>query len=239
MQKHKNSLKAKRILSVAASVMMVMFFTVADARVSLKSFKSSSPSKAAVPVSPAPAKAASDKSTLSTAAGAAVGAAAGRAVGSAVAGTPQKPSSTPAVTPIKDIAAAKAALLAPETFTYNPVGKSDPFKPFIETDIKAASAQGLARAIPLSPLQRLEVEQFTLVGIAGNPNRRVAMVEDKMNKKFYPLIIGTTIGKYSGKVVDIQPDRVIVDERGTTTIEGTKTKPKRIIMRLSRDEVKP
>ena len=224
---------------------MVMVFSSADAKISLKSFKSSSPSKSSAPVSPAPApaapaKAASDKSTLSTAAGAAVGATAGRAVGSAVAaGTSSKPSTTtPAAAPIKDIATTKAALLNPETFTYTPLGKSDPFKPFIETDIKSASAEGRVRSIPLSPLQRLDVEQFTLVGIAGSPNRRVAMVEDKMNKKFYPVTVGTAIGKNSGKVVDILADRVIVDEKGTV-FEGSKIKPKRIIMRLSRDEVKP
>ncbi len=223
---------------------MVMVFSSADAKISLKSFKSSSPSRSSAPVSPAPApaapaKAASDKSTLSTVAGAAVGATAGKAVGSAVAGAPQKPSAkAPGAAPITDIAATKAALINPETFTYTPLGKSDPFKPFIETDIKAASAEGRVRSIPLSPLQRLDVEQFTLVGIAGSPNRRVAMVEDKMNKKFYPVTVGTAIGKNSGKVVDILADRVIVDEKGTV-FEGSKIKPKRIIMRLSRDEVKP
>ncbi len=241
MQKHKNSLKVKSIFVLTVSVMTVMLFTVAEARVSVKSFKSSSPSKsvAPAPAPAAPAKAASDKSTLSTAAGAAVGATAGRAVGSAVAGTPSKPATTtPAAAPITDIAATKTALLNPETFTYTPLGKSDPFKPFIETDIKAASAEGRVRSIPLSPLQRLDVEQFTLVGVAGSPNRRVAMVEDKMNKKFYPVTVGTSIGKNSGKVVDILADRVIVDEKGTV-FEGSKIKPKRIIMRLSRDEVKP
>lgn len=243
MRKQNNHLKTKRVLLITTAVMTVMIFSFAEARVSVKSFRSSSPSKSVAPAKPAPAppaapaKAPSDKTTLSTVAGAAVGAAAGRAVGSAVAGSSKKPGE-PAVTPIKDIAAAKAALLAPETFTYSPIGKSDPFKPFMETEIKP-SARGFIKGVPLSPLQRLDVDQYTLVGVAGTPNRRVAMVEDKMNKKFYPLIIGTTIGKNSGKVVEILSDRVIVDEKGTTTIEGTKFKSKRIIMRLSRDEVKP
>jgi Tfp pilus assembly protein PilP len=51
------------------------------------------------------------------------------------------------------------------------------------------------------------------VGIAGDDRRRTAVVEDGIAKKFYALFIGTYIGPNEGRVVEILPDRVIVEER--------------------------
>lgn len=77
------------------------------------------------------------------------------------------------------------------------------------------------------PLQREEVEKFRVVGIAGDQNRRVAVVEDAA-KKFYPLFIGTHIGVNKGKVLEILADRVIVEEYETS-------KAKRIILKLRKN----
>ncbi|MCK7504388.1 MAG: pilus assembly protein PilP [Desulfobacterales bacterium] len=71
------------------------------------------------------------------------------------------------------------------------------------------------------------VENFNLVGIAGDQIRRVAVVEDS-TKKFYPLFIGTRIGLHNGKVADILADRVTVDE-----LHGKKVK--RIILKLRKN----
>ncbi|MCK7480327.1 MAG: hypothetical protein M0C28_26010 [Candidatus Moduliflexus flocculans] len=60
-----------------------------------------------------------------------------------------------------------------------------------------------------------------------------SVIED-ITKKHYPLSIGTHIGVNNGKVVEILPDRVIVEEYKTK-------KAKRIVLRLhkNQDEVKP
>jgi len=143
-----------------------------------------------------------------------------------------KPAGT---TPVKgqqpslaDISAAKASLATPETYKYTSVGKTDPFKPFMELEAKPAKAK--AKAIPLSPLQRLDVEQYTLVGIAGSQKGRAAMVEDRKDKKFYPLFVGTSIGQNHGRVVEILADRVIVEEKQSNA------KAKRIVLLLHREE---
>jgi Tfp pilus assembly protein PilP len=105
-------------------------------------------------------------------------------------------------------------------YVYRPAGKSDPFQPFIETDLallkKMEMEQKKKAALkgrPISPLQQLDITQFRLAGIARNDTKRVAVVEDVTTKKFYPLFEGTYIGTNEGRVAEIQSDRVIVEER--------------------------
>ena len=124
--------------------------------------------------------------------------------------------------------AAPALLLpppaAPPTYSYSPAGKTDPFLPFVEIDLavkkekekKAKEEELKKRAAaskrPISPLQQAEIGQFRLVGIAGDDQRRMAIVEDGVAKKFYPLFVGTYIGPNGGRIVSILPDRLIVEE---------------------------
>ncbi len=124
---------------------------------------------------------------------------------------------------------------APEssTYSYNPAGKPDPFRPFVDDEISAKKKVEQKSVSSIYPLQREEADKFKLVGIAGDQNRRIAVVEDA-TKKYYPLSVGTHIGVNKGKVVEILPDRVIVEEYKTK-------KAKRIILKLhkNQDEVKP
>ncbi len=113
-------------------------------------------------------------------------------------------------------------------YSYNPLGKPDPFRPFIDVQITTtALKEKTAQVASIFPLQRAEVENFKLVGIIGDNRHRLAMVEDSA-KKFYPLFIGTRIGLHNGKVTDILADRVTVDE-----LEGKKIK--RIILKLRKN----
>jgi type IV pilus assembly protein PilP len=92
-------------------------------------------------------------------------------------------------------------------YTYNPAGKPDPFKPFIQlTPIKAG-----ARGVPLTPLQRYETNQLKLVAIISAREGNVALVEDSAGKGYF-LKKGTAIGKNDGKVTQILKDRVVIQE---------------------------
>lgn len=113
------------------------------------------------------------------------------------------------------------------TYSYRPLGKPDPFRPFVDVESTVAKKRKEGKAQSIFPLQRMGVEHFNLVGIAGDQIRRVAVVEDS-NKKFYPLFIGTQIGLHNGKVADILADRVTVDE-----LHGKKVK--RIILKLRKN----
>jgi type IV pilus assembly protein PilP len=139
---------------------------------------------------------------------------------------------------------------APPTYSYNPAGKSDPFLPFVEVDLavkkekeKRAIEEELRRVAiaskrPVSPLQQAEIGQFRLVGIAGDNLRRVAIVEDGVAKKYYPLSVGTYIGPNGGRIVSILSDRLIIEERlpEQTTDKAHKTQTRRITVMLHKEE---
>ena len=171
------------------------------------------------------------------------------AVGSSVPGlwaAPAPPPAAPAAAsggalekPLPD-----AASLPPvPTYEYSAAGKPDPFKPFMETEPapkpkkeipgKKRSAPGAA----ISPLQRLELAQFRLLGIAGDEHSRAAIVADGTTKKFYPLFVGTYIGLNGGRVAAILPDRVVVEERTETRDKKTKrVQVKKIPMLLHKEQ---
>jgi type IV pilus assembly protein PilP len=92
-------------------------------------------------------------------------------------------------------------------YTYNPVGKPDPFKPFIQM----TSTKEYSKRTPLAPLQKYEISQLTLVAIIVAPEGNIAMVEDLLGKGFF-LKKGTEIGKNDGKVKNIFMDKVIIEE---------------------------
>ncbi|MFA5181914.1 MAG: pilus assembly protein PilP [Syntrophales bacterium] len=179
--------------------------------------------------------------------GAVVGAAAARAVRGRVPGDAQADPSAD----VKDslpsgatVAAVKPAGADSLIFSYDPKGKPDPFKPFVEAELalrklKEAQFKKQQQKLPLSPLQRLGIEQFKIVGIGGNEKGRTAVVQD-MAGKYYTLSIGTPIGMNKGKVAKILGDRVIVEEPTTGGKRG-KTGAKKVEMKLLKEseEVKP
>ena len=118
-------------------------------------------------------------------------------------------------------------------YKYYPLGKPDPFHPFV--DVEIASKKKEERKFSAYPLERNEIENFKLSGIIGDNIQRLAIVEimDDGKLKFYPLLKGTPIGLHKGKVLEILADRVIVEETN-------KNKTKRIILKLHKDnEVNP
>jgi type IV pilus assembly protein PilP len=137
---------------------------------------------------------------------------------------------------------------APQAYSYAPAGKSDPFLPFVEIDLavkkekeKKAQEEELRKKAaaskrPISPLQLAEIGQFRLVGIAGDEQKRMAVVEDAVAKKFYTLFVGTQIGVNGGRIVSILPDRFIVEERApeqtTDTDKTQKARTRRITVML-------
>jgi len=117
-----------------------------------------------------------------------------------------------------------------ESYHYNPAGKPDPFRPFIDTVQKKAASKS-----PLSPLQKISIDEIKLVGIAGSGKKRFAMVEDSKGKRHhYTIYRRTPIGLNEGRVVNILPDQVIIEERIKTPSGEVKTK--RIIWKLRTEE---
>jgi type IV pilus assembly protein PilP len=92
-------------------------------------------------------------------------------------------------------------------YAYNPLGKPDPFRPFIQM----TSSKEYLRKVPRTPLQKYEISQLTLVAIILTPEGNIALVEDSLGKGYF-LKKGTEIGKNDGKVKQILKDKVIIEE---------------------------
>jgi type IV pilus assembly protein PilP len=116
-------------------------------------------------------------------------------------------------------------------YKYNPIGKPDPFKPFIEQELSLKKKS--ESKLPISPLQREGITNFRLVGISGDDHRRIAIVQD-VKGKAYPIFLGTYIGQNGGRVVDILPDRIIIEEK--IKVEDKQAKTNRLTIKLRKDE---
>ena len=91
-------------------------------------------------------------------------------------------------------------------YAYNPTGKPDPFKPFIQlTPIKEPKGPGI------TPLQKYDINQLRLVAVITVPEGNIALVEDSLGKGYF-VRKGTVMGKNDGKVKKILKDRVIIEE---------------------------
>ncbi len=101
-------------------------------------------------------------------------------------------------------------------YSYNPAGKPDPFKPFIQ------SASRGPRTAPATPLQKFDISQLKLVAIISTSDGNIALVEDATGKGYF-LKKGTWIGKNDGRVTKILKDTVIIQEVYQDIFGQTKT----------------
>jgi type IV pilus assembly protein PilP len=101
------------------------------------------------------------------------------------------------------------------TDLYNPEGKLDPFEPLFKKERVSLNAEKrkIKRRTPLTPLEKVNLSQLTLVGIIRAPSGNRALVQEASGKG-YIVKKGTYIGTQSGKIEQILEDRIIVDEEG-------------------------
>ena len=121
---------------------------------------------------------------------------------SAIENTPSTTSSKPGETTSQQDSAVKGS------YVYNPQGKMDPFRPFVDA---LASKQQQRPEVPLTPLQKFGITQLKLVGIIRGNSETRALIQDPSNKG-YIIDVGTLIGPNWGKVVEITPSQVIIVE---------------------------
>lgn len=123
----------------------------------------------------------------------------------------------------------------PDTYTYNHVGRNDPFKPFLSPITAAPIEQDPNEIIEnnqeLSGMQLFEPGQLTLVGVLLSPSQEIAFVEDQ-SKKGYTLKVGTLIGK-RGIISKIELDKIIIEETAKTR-SGQEIK-NTVFMKLNKD----
>jgi Tfp pilus assembly protein PilP len=109
---------------------------------------------------------------------------------------------------------------------YSPAGRRDPFRPFTLDIRREVHAQ-------LTPLQRYELGQLTVVGTVWELSPPRGMVEDSVGMG-YIVTLGTPIGRNGGVVTAIEPERIIVEER-VLDFYG-KEQVNRVIMETPKEE---
>ncbi|MBW2603948.1 MAG: pilus assembly protein PilP [Deltaproteobacteria bacterium] len=110
---------------------------------------------------------------------------------------------------------AKKTKMPEITDLYTPEGKLDPFEPLFKKErvSLAVGKKKIKRRKPLTPLERINLSQLTLVGIIRAPSGSRALVQEATGKG-YVVKKGTYIGTNSGKIVTILKDRIIIEEEG-------------------------
>ncbi|OEU53733.1 MAG: hypothetical protein BA868_08845 [Desulfobacterales bacterium C00003106] len=110
-------------------------------------------------------------------------------------------------------------------YSYDPKEKIDPFMPVLGVRPDSGSPDPKKRAkrtAPLTPLQKIDINQMKLVAVITAPTGNRAMVEDASGKG-YLISKGTYIGTNFGKVVGILTEKVVVQEDVEDIISGNVT----------------
>jgi hypothetical protein len=102
----------------------------------------------------------------------------------------------------------------------------DPFRPFT-LDLRAEVP------VHLTPLQRFEIGQLTLVATVWEMSPPHALVEDSFGMG-YVITLGTPIGPNGGVVKAIEPRRVVVEEHVLDFYGNERTN--QVVMDIPRDE---
>lgn len=123
-------------------------------------------------------------------------------------GADQPPADTPTPAPKEKPkkAPAKAPVVDPD-YVYSPVGKRDPFRPYMD---RTRASEGQVDP-SCGPLCTWELEQLRVVAVVSGMASPVAMVEDPRGRGFV-VRRGSSIGKNNGKVTEILRDRLLVTE---------------------------
>lgn len=98
-----------------------------------------------------------------------------------------------------------------DTYHYDPAGKRDPFfSPLYRVTEQGGTTLDEAR----TPLQRLDLGQFKVVGIILETPEPKALIEDNSGLG-YIVTSGTLIGPNGGVIKSIEPNRILVEEYET------------------------
>ncbi len=118
---------------------------------------------------------------------------------------------------------------------YIPEGKIDPFAPIFQQSAQesapaATSKKKREKRAPQTPLERISLDQLSLVGIIRMSNGNKAIVQEASGKG-YVVKGGTYIGTNAGRVIGIEKDRVVVQEEVENLLGDTVTRKQELTLK--------
>lgn len=156
-----------------------------------------------------------------------------------VTGCEEAPPPAPPAPPAKkadkpaEVAQTAASTGVQYVYSYNPVGKRDPFRSPVPE--RQADLGGPGQTCN-EPLCAFDLDQLTLVAVVTGDANPVAMVEDPQGRGFI-VRRNTRMGKQGGKVTNILRDSVTVTEYYTSADGRVNSNP--VSMKLKPDALTP
>lgn len=108
-------------------------------------------------------------------------------------------------------------------YTYNPIGKRDPFKEFTGTAQVVAVDQG-------GPLTSYDIDQMKLVAVIWGISDPRGMLQ-LPDGKSYIIKRNSPIGKHYGKVARITPNALIIEEEFRGPLGDLQIKESKLVLR--------
>jgi type IV pilus assembly protein PilP len=97
-------------------------------------------------------------------------------------------------------------------FQYNPEDRRDPFVALVKDPGKKGWGEAVKHGGPLGPLERFDLSALKLVGIVWGELGYRGMIRAPDNKGYF-VAVGTYIGENGGQVVEVAPDRLVIEEK--------------------------
>ena len=123
-----------------------------------------------------------------------------------------------------------------EDYHYDGQGQRDPLEPLVkEVPPETLRPKPRASERPLAPLERFDISALKLVGIVWGDLGRKALIKAPDGKSYFATL-ATYMGKYSGKVIAIENDRLVIEEQYLNAED--KVVPKTLTIPLRRKDKK-
>lgn len=99
------------------------------------------------------------------------------------------------------------------TFQYRPEGRRDPFETLVKVKPKVKAPEPVIDPNrPRGPLERFDISALKLVGIVWGELGQRGVIRAPDNKGYF-VTVGTYMGEKGGQVVDVAPDRLVIEEK--------------------------
>ena len=123
-----------------------------------------------------------------------------------------------------------------EDYHYDMQGQRDPLEPLVKEVLPETLRPKLpGPERPLGPLERFDISALKLVGIVWGELGRKALIKAPDGKSYFATL-DTYMGKYSGKVIAIENDRLVIEEEYLNAQD--KVVPKTLTIPLRRKDKK-
>ena len=123
-----------------------------------------------------------------------------------------------------------------EDYRYGAQDRRDPLEPLVkETPPDVLRPKPRPSERPLGPLERFDLSALKLVGIVWGELGRKALIKAPDGKSYFATL-ETYMGKYSGKVIAIENDRLVIEEQYLNAED--KLVPKTLTLPLRRKDKK-